>query len=73
MAINLSARQIEHPQFVDKFVHALHKYMPDGQGIEIEITESTLMRDMDGAVSKLRKLAEMGVEISIDDFGTGYS
>jgi len=73
MAINLSARQIEHPQFVDKFVHALHKFMPDGQGIEIEITESTLMRDMDGAVGKLRKLADMGVEISIDDFGTGYS
>jgi diguanylate cyclase (GGDEF)-like protein len=73
MAVNLSARQIEHPQFVDKFVHSLHKYMPDGNGIEIEITESTLMRDMDGAINKLRKLADMGVEISIDDFGTGYS
>jgi diguanylate cyclase (GGDEF)-like protein/PAS domain S-box-containing protein len=73
MAINLSARQIEHPQFVEKFLHCLHKYMADGKGIEIEITESVLMRDMDGAISKLRKLAEMGVEISIDDFGTGYS
>jgi len=73
MAINLSARQIEHPQFVDKFIHCLKKFMVDGQGIEIEITESTLMRDMDGAISKLRKLAELGVEISIDDFGTGYS
>ncbi|MDP2786813.1 MAG: EAL domain-containing protein [Pseudomonadota bacterium] len=73
MAINLSARQIEHPQFVEKFLHCLHKHMADGTGIEIEITETTLMRDMDGAVSKLRKLAEMGVEISIDDFGTGYS
>jgi diguanylate cyclase (GGDEF)-like protein/PAS domain S-box-containing protein len=73
MAVNLSARQIEHPQFVDKFLHSLHKYMPDGNGIEIEITESTLMRDMDGAINKLRKLADMGVEISIDDFGTGYS
>ncbi len=73
MAINLSARQIEHPQFVEKFLHCLHKHMADGQGIEIEITESTLMRDMDGAIGKLRKLAEMGVEISIDDFGTGYS
>ncbi len=73
MAINLSARQIEHPQFVEKFLHCLHKHMSDGQGIEIEITESTLMRDMDGAIGKLRKLAEMGVEISIDDFGTGYS
>jgi diguanylate cyclase (GGDEF)-like protein/PAS domain S-box-containing protein len=73
MAINLSARQIEHPQFVEKFLHCLHKHMIDGQGIEIEITETTLMRDMDGAISKLRKLAEIGVEISIDDFGTGYS
>jgi diguanylate cyclase (GGDEF)-like protein len=73
MAINLSARQIEHPQFVEKFMQCLHKYMADGKGIEIEITETTLMRDMDGAISKLRKLAEMGVEISIDDFGTGYS
>jgi diguanylate cyclase (GGDEF)-like protein len=73
MAINLSARQIEHPQFVDKFLHCLHKYMSDGKGIEIEITETTLMRDMDGAIGKLRKLADMGVEISIDDFGTGYS
>jgi len=73
MAVNLSARQIEHPQFVDKFTQCLHKHMADGQGIEIEITETTLMRDMDGAISKLRKLADMGVEISIDDFGTGYS
>ncbi len=73
MAINLSARQIEHPQFIEKFLHCLHKHMPDGHGIEIEITESALMRDMDGAITKLRKLAEMGVEISIDDFGTGYS
>jgi len=73
VAINLSARQIEHPQFVDKFVHSLHKHKVSGQGIEIEITETTLMRDMDGAIDKLKKLAEMGVEISIDDFGTGYS
>ena len=72
-AINLSARQIEHPQFVEKFMHCLRQHVPDGHGIEIEITESTLMRDIDGAISKLRKLADMGVEISIDDFGTGYS
>ncbi len=73
VAVNLSARQIEHPQFVEKFLQCMHKHMPDGHGIEIEITETTLMRDMDGAISKLRKLAETGVEISIDDFGTGYS
>jgi EAL domain-containing protein (putative c-di-GMP-specific phosphodiesterase class I) len=47
--------------------------MDDGHGIEIENTENTLMRDTEGAIGKLRKLADMGVEISIDDFGTGYS
>ncbi len=73
MAVNLSARQIEHPQFVDKFTECLRDHAMTGQGLEIEITESTLMRDMDGSIEKLRKLAELGVEISIDDFGTGYS
>jgi len=73
LGVNLSARQIEHPHFVDKFIQSLKNNGIDGQGIEIEITESTLMRDMDGAIEKLRRLADQGVEISIDDFGTGYS
>jgi EAL domain-containing protein (putative c-di-GMP-specific phosphodiesterase class I) len=73
MAVNLSARQIEHPQFVDKFTHCLQENGMEGDGLEIEITESTLMRDMDGSIEKLRRLADLGVEISIDDFGTGYS
>jgi len=73
MAVNLSARQIEHPRFLETFTHGLRDNLIDGQGLEIEITESTLMRDMDGAIHKLRKLTELGVEISIDDFGTGYS
>ena len=73
IAVNLSARQIEHPQFIDKFTRCLRENGIQGQGLEIEITESTLMRDLDGSIEKLRKLADMGVEISIDDFGTGYS
>jgi predicted signal transduction protein with EAL and GGDEF domain len=73
LGINLSARQIEHPHFVDKFLHAMKDHGVEGQGLDIEITESTLMRDMDGAIEKLRRLADQGVEISIDDFGTGYS
>ncbi len=73
MAVNLSARQIEHPQFVEKFTQCMRENGMAGHGIEIEITESTLMRDMDGSIEKLRKLADLGVEISIDDFGTGYS
>lgn len=51
----------------------LRDHRLEGKGIGIEITESTLRRDMEGSVHKLRQLADMGVEISIDDFGTGYS
>ncbi|MCU0840688.1 MAG: EAL domain-containing protein [Thiobacillaceae bacterium] len=73
LAVNLPARQIEHTDFVDQFLRVLRDHSLAGQGIEIEITESTLMRDMDGSVHKLRRLSDLGVEISIDDFGTGYS
>ncbi len=73
LAVNLSARQIEHPHFVKQFKHCLEQNGVNGNTLEIEITESTLMRDLDGSIEKLRQLADMGVEISIDDFGTGYS
>jgi diguanylate cyclase (GGDEF)-like protein/PAS domain S-box-containing protein len=73
LAVNLPARHIEHPDFVDQFVRVLRDHRLEGRGIGIEITESTLMRDMEGSVHKLRQLSDMGVEISIDDFGTGYS
>ncbi|MEW6679095.1 MAG: EAL domain-containing protein [Pseudomonadota bacterium] len=73
LAVNISARQIEHPRFVDRFMETLLGGCARGEGIEVEITESALMRDVDGAITKLRKLADQGVDISIDDFGTGYS
>ncbi|MDW8284445.1 MAG: EAL domain-containing protein, partial [Myxococcales bacterium] len=73
LAVNLPARHIEHPDFVDEFVRLLRELRLSGHGLGIEITEGTLMRDMEGSVHKLRQLADMGVEISIDDFGTGYS
>jgi diguanylate cyclase (GGDEF)-like protein/PAS domain S-box-containing protein len=73
LAVNLSARQIEHPEFVKNFTQILNENNLDGSSIEIEITESTLMRDIEGCVSKLKELNELGVIVSIDDFGTGYS
>ncbi len=73
LAVNISARQIEHPRFVDRFMETLLGGCARGEGIEVEITESALMRDVEGAISKLRRLADQGVDISIDDFGTGYS
>ncbi|NTV94575.1 MAG: EAL domain-containing protein [Thiobacillus sp.] len=73
LAVNLSARQLERPDFVEYFSQSLNAYRLDGRQVEIEITESTLMRDIEGCIQKLKKLSELGVEVSIDDFGTGYS
>ncbi|MDD5364216.1 MAG: EAL domain-containing protein [Gallionellaceae bacterium] len=73
LAVNLSARQIEHPDFVANFSEILKAYHLDGSRVEIEITESTLMRDIEGCIVKLKQLSDLGVEVSIDDFGTGYS
>lgn len=73
LSVNISARQIEQPGFVDNFIQILEMNGLDGSNIEIEITESTLMRDIEGCIVKLRQLSELGIIVSIDDFGTGYS
>jgi len=72
IAVNVSAVQLRRPEFVDAVTAAL-----TGAGglqhIDIEITESMLMEDIEGNIGKLRALQEMGVKIAMDDFGTGYS
>ena len=73
LAVNISARQIEHPRFVDRFMETLLGGISSAAGIEVEITESAIMRNVDSAIAKLKALADQGIEISIDDFGTGYS
>jgi diguanylate cyclase (GGDEF)-like protein/PAS domain S-box-containing protein len=73
VAVNLSAKQIEHPEFVERFMATLLTHRVPAGAIGIEITESMLMRDLEGAIGKLKQLSKLGIEISIDDFGTGYS
>jgi diguanylate cyclase (GGDEF)-like protein/PAS domain S-box-containing protein len=73
IAINLSARQIEHPQFVNMFARNIEAHGIRGDRLAIEITESHLSRDLDGTVGRLQQLANMGVKVAIDDFGSGYS
>jgi diguanylate cyclase (GGDEF)-like protein len=73
VAVNLSARQFQQPDLVDLVGQVLGATgLPVGS-LEIEITESSAMVDLDKSVETLRALRALGVSVSVDDFGTGYS
>jgi PAS domain S-box-containing protein/diguanylate cyclase (GGDEF)-like protein len=72
VAVNVSAIQMRSRDFVHTIATAIRRgAMPPG--IDLEITESLLMEDIDGNIRKLQQLRELGIEIAIDDFGVGYS
>src|SRR3984957_99026 len=73
MSVNVSMRQLEIAAFVDHIKEALAVTGLDPTTLVIEITESTLMRDADATVRRLREIKDLGVHVAIDDFGTGYS
>jgi EAL domain-containing protein (putative c-di-GMP-specific phosphodiesterase class I) len=73
IAVNVSAMQLECDDFVETVEHALLRSGLDPSSLELEITESMLMRDIEEFVQKLQLLRSIGVRISVDDFGTGYS
>ncbi len=73
MSVNVSMRQLESESFVGHLTEALSASGLDPSALVIEVTESTLMRDTDATVNRLRRLKEIGVLVAIDDFGTGYS
>ena len=73
VAVNLSARQFGDRGFLDMVTRALADTQLDPSLLELEITESQVMRQTEGMISLLTKLSEMGVQLAIDDFGTGYS
>jgi len=73
MAINLSARQFGDRGFLDMVTRVLAETGLDPACLELEITESQVMRQTEGMIMLLNKLSEMGVQLAIDDFGTGYS
>jgi diguanylate cyclase (GGDEF)-like protein/PAS domain S-box-containing protein len=73
MAINLSARQFGDRGFLDMVTRVLAETGLEPELLELEITESQVMRQTEGMILLLNKLAEMGVQLAIDDFGTGYS
>lgn len=73
ISVNVSARSFQSPGLVNRIGQALKKVGLDGSSLEIEITEGTLMADLDEGARILDSLSKLGVSIAIDDFGTGYS
>ena len=73
VAVNVSARQFREANWVARVQAALRETGLDPQYLELELTESLLMHDVEYAVSTMRRLQEIGVGLAIDDFGTGYS
>jgi diguanylate cyclase (GGDEF)-like protein/PAS domain S-box-containing protein len=73
MAVNLSARQLQQPTLTKLVEAVLDEHQVPAQWLELEITESTAMQNVEWSKSTLHTLRDMGVRISIDDFGTGQS
>ncbi|MDQ3864665.1 MAG: EAL domain-containing protein [Actinomycetota bacterium] len=73
MCVNLSMRQLQDPDLVDKVERALHRAALDANELKLEITETMVMEDEQHVVGVLKDLSALGVRISLDDFGSGYS
>jgi diguanylate cyclase (GGDEF)-like protein len=73
VSVNLSARQINEHDLVRKVSAILDASRLPPEMLTLEITESVVMSDAEGAAAVLRRLKDLGVRLSIDDFGTGYS
>jgi len=73
VAVNVSPVNFRQSRFLNVVRRALTDYALDPRYLEVELTETTVMGDAEGAVTILEELSRMGVLVSIDDFGTGYS
>ncbi|MBI5923446.1 MAG: EAL domain-containing protein [Betaproteobacteria bacterium] len=73
MAVNISGRQIEAADLCETVRAALAASGLAPAHLELELTESQLMKDAEGIIDLLKQLKAMGVNLSVDDFGTGYS
>lgn len=73
ISVNLSARQLQHPDIVSQITRVLAETGIAPEHLELEITERMILHNVDEVVARLREFKDMGILISIDDFGTGHS
>ncbi|UGB37098.1 putative bifunctional diguanylate cyclase/phosphodiesterase [Frateuria soli] len=73
LAVNVSAWQLNHPHFAAQLEAQVHAAGIEPSRLALELTESALLRDFDGALDTLDQLSAAGFRLALDDFGTGYS
>ena len=73
ISINVSAKQFNQPNFVDEIKCAVEKHAINGSLLNIELTESVLLNDIEETVITMNALQKIGIHFELDDFGTGYS
>ncbi|BAN47125.1 hypothetical protein PCA10_13930 [Metapseudomonas resinovorans NBRC 106553] len=73
VAVNVSARQFHHPDFVQEVLDVLKYTGADPKRLKLELTEGLLVEDMESTVARMVELKQIGIGLSLDDFGTGYS
>lgn len=73
IAVNVSARQFHHPDFVDHVFSTLARTRANPERLKLELTESLLVENVQEVIERMRALKARGISFSLDDFGTGYS
>jgi EAL domain-containing protein (putative c-di-GMP-specific phosphodiesterase class I) len=73
IAINLSAIQLQNDKFEETLKNLITETKVNPKFVELEITESILMKDFENSVKLLAEIRDLGINIALDDFGTGYS
>jgi diguanylate cyclase (GGDEF)-like protein len=73
LAVNISALQLRQPDFVDRLLEILEQTGAPANNLELEITESTLLDNVEEVIARMCVLKASGIRFSVDDFGTGYS
>ena len=73
IAINVSAREILQPDFVDVVIACIKQYDIPAHSLTLEVTESVFATDIETVIASMTTLSDFGIRFSIDDFGTGYS
>ncbi|NTF91344.1 EAL domain-containing protein [Agrobacterium rhizogenes] len=73
ISVNVSARQFQEKRLIETVATALSESGLDPIWLELEITESLIMKDLAGSIARMQELETLGVKLAVDDFGTGYS